>query len=408
MSAVGDVSAAAPPPPPPRVSAVQTGGPTGEAGASYWLAATLDPSASGSSSLAPQASPAARATTPQPTEDWRVHPNGAPSGSLAAEFAPPREGSSHHRSISIRADGSAHGGRHYFQVASEGRAAGTADGLAQRGSTHNSAVWVVDGSVKAGTAPASAQQPRPDSGASGCRCCGCTCSGGVGSGGGGGGSGSGVGRSSGRQRGQGQKGGPFAGATVLIEEANDQKLFDWGTYWSSLPKKLKGGLDTRLPVPSWRNLFWSCLGAFLGIMAVCSLNQFASPEIDIAFLVGSFGASAVLVFAVLESKMSQPRNFLGGQVLSALVGVTTRVVIQQPWIAGPVGMSLALLLMQLTSTTHPPGGATALIASTLTTLPRWHGYSFIVTVLVGSLVMQAIALIINNLDPRRRYPTFWW
>ncbi len=35
-------------------------------------------------------------------------------------------------------------------------------------------------------------------------------------------------------------------------------------------------------------------------------------------------AAAVLVFALLESKMSQPRNFLGGQMLSAVVGITTR------------------------------------------------------------------------------------
>lgn len=65
----------------------------------------------------------------------------------------------------------------------------------------------------------------------------------------------------------------------------------------------------------------------------------------------------MLVFALLESKMSQPRNFLGGQMLSALVGITTRVVIHQVWIAGPVGMSLALVAMQLTATTHPPGDA---------------------------------------------------
>jgi CBS-domain-containing membrane protein len=138
------------------------------------------------------------------------------------------------------------------------------------------------------------------------------------------------------------------------------------------------------------------------------MNQWVTPEIDIAFIVGSFGASAVLVFAVLESKMSQPRNFVGGQVLSALVGVTTRVVIPEPWIAGPVGMSLALVAMQLTSTTHPPGGATALIACSMATLPKWHGYSYLVTVAVGSVAMLAIALLVNNLDPRRRYPTFWW
>lgn len=56
------------------------------------------------------------------------------------------------------------------------------------------------------------------------------------------------------------------------------------------------------------------------------------------------------------------------------VGITTRVVIHQTWIAGPVGMSLALLAMQLTATTHPPGGATALIAATMDPLPKWSGY----------------------------------
>lgn len=44
----------------------------------------------------------------------------------------------------------------------------------------------------------------------------------------------------------------------------------------------------------------------------------------------------------------------------------------------------------------------------MATLPKWHGYSFLVTVAVGSVIMQLIALVINNLDPRRRYPTFWW
>ena len=90
------------------------------------------------------------------------------------------------------------------------------------------------------------------------------------------------------------------------------------------------------------------------------------------------------------------------------MGVTTRVVIHQPWIASPVGVSLAVFAMQLTSTTHPPGGATALIVCQYATLPRWGGYSYAVTVLVASLVMLIVALIVNNLDPRRHYPTYWW
>jgi hypothetical protein len=53
--------------------------------------------------------------------------------------------------------------------------------------------------------------------------------------------------------------------------------------------------------------------------------------------------------------MAQPRNFVCGQILSAIIGITVRVIIPKPWIAAPVGMSLALFAMQLTRTTHPPG-----------------------------------------------------
>lgn len=181
----------------------------------------------------------------------------------------------------------------------------------------------------------------------------------------------------------------------------------WSVYFSSLPKKLRGGLDTRLPIPGRLDLAWSWIGAFLGILAVSALNQWASPDIDIPFTLGSFGASAVLIYAMPESKMAQPRNFIGGQFISAVIGITVRVIIHVSWIASPVAMSLALLGMQLTSTTHPPGGATALIAANFETLPKWHGYSYLITILVGSLAMQLIALIVNNLHPRRRYPTFW-
>lgn len=207
---------------------------------------------------------------------------------------------------------------------------------------------------------------------------------------------------------QPQPGAPGWGRAVVQIESGEEEKRPWSVYVSSLPKKLRGGLDTRLPIPSALEVFWSWLGAFLGILAVSALNQWATPEVNIAFTVGSFGASAVLIYAMLESKMAQPRNFVGGQLLSAVVGITTRVVIHQPWIASPVAMSLALVVMMTTSTTHPPGGATALIAANLTTLPKWHGYSYLVTIGVGSLVMQVIALVVNNLNPRRRYPTFWW
>ena len=80
-------------------------------------------------------------------------------------------------------------------------------------------------------------------------------------------------------------------------------------------------------------------------------------------IIGSFGASAVLIYGAIRSPLAQPRNLVGGHVLSALVGVTIyKLLGGQPWLAASVAVSLAIMLMHLTNTLHPPGGATALIA----------------------------------------------
>lgn len=197
-------------------------------------------------------------------------------------------------------------------------------------------------------------------------------------------------------------------ATVEIEEPSALRYYDVGTYLRHLPKKLRGGLDTRLPVPSIWELFVGWFGAFVSILSISAMNEWVGQDADMVFIIGSFGASAVLLFGVVESKLSQPRNFLGGQVLSAITGLVVRTIITAPWIASPVGMSLALLVMQLTATTHPPGGATALIICCKAQLPKWNGWSYLVVVLIDCGIMQTVAFIVNTLDPKRLYPTFWW
>lgn len=118
-----------------------------------------------------------------------------------------------------------------------------------------------------------------------------------------------------------------------------------------------------------RHRFQSPQGAFLGIFAVAGINQALEPVMDTSLLIPSLGATAVLVFGVPESKLSQPRNVLCGQVLSAIVGIATRNVLGSVlWVSAPVGMSLALLAMRLTSTTHPPG-ALLVVAVHHDTLP---------------------------------------
>jgi CBS domain-containing membrane protein len=185
----------------------------------------------------------------------------------------------------------------------------------------------------------------------------------------------------------------------------------WTGITSSLeafPKKLRGGLDKRMPIPPFREVVWSWVAAFLGILSLSVLNEWLGPIINLPLLVGSFGASAVLLCAVPESKLSQPRNFVGGHILSAITGVVVRLIIHQVWIAQPVGMSIALVVMQLTSTIHPPGGATALIACSFEEIPKWAGFSFVVAVAFSSAVMLLVVLVVNGVNPGRQYPTFWY
>ena len=60
------------------------------------------------------------------------------------------------------------------------------------------------------------------------------------------------------------------------------------------------------------------LGGFLAIAAVAALSQASG----MLLILGSFGASCVLIFGFPQSPFSQPRNLIGGHFLSSLVGLT--------------------------------------------------------------------------------------
>ncbi|KAG2439235.1 hypothetical protein HXX76_004597 [Chlamydomonas incerta] len=135
---------------------------------------------------------------------------------------------------------------------------------------------------------------------------------------------------------------------------------------------------------------------------------------DFEWLIASFGASAVLQFGLPKSPLAQPRNVIGGHTISALCGIIVRLIIQPQYgdgkanfVSTALGMSAALAAMQATGTTHPPAGATGLLAASADPIPDWQGFKFLLTALAGSSVMVLVALVFNNAIPGRRYPTFW-
>ena len=164
------------------------------------------------------------------------------------------------------------------------------------------------------------------------------------------------------------------------------------------PKRVRGS-----------EVFWSWLGSFLGILAVAYVSARYMEPRDLTLVIGSFGASAVLIYAAIRSPLAQPWNLLGGHFFSALVGVTCYRFFEPAWLASAMAVSLAIALMHLLKCLHPPGGATALIAVIGSSRIHDLGYLYaVVPAASGAAIMLTIALIVNNLSSGRRYPEYWF
>ena len=153
--------------------------------------------------------------------------------------------------------------------------------------------------------------------------------------------------------------------------------------------------------------FWAFLGSFIGIGLIAYLQSNIVGTADNLFLIGSFGASSVLIYGAIQSPLAQPRNLIGGHLVSALIGVSVRYAVPDIiWLAAPLAVSLSIVCMQITKTLHPPGGATALIAVIGSAKIKSLGYIYVLSpVLSGSLILLSVAFIFNNITDNRKYPT---
>ncbi len=180
-----------------------------------------------------------------------------------------------------------------------------------------------------------------------------------------------------------------------------------------IKKKLKRSLRVsryiayKETLVDFREHFWSFLGSSIGIGLIAFFHSKTFAYHENMFLIGSFGASSVLVYGAIQSPLAQPRNVVGGHLISALVGVTVfKVLPDIVWLTAPLAVSLSIVLMQITKTLHPPGGATALIAVIGSDNIKRLGYYYVLSpVLTGVIILLIVALIFNNMTSRRRYPT---
>jgi CBS-domain-containing membrane protein len=172
--------------------------------------------------------------------------------------------------------------------------------------------------------------------------------------------------------------------------------------------KMKGGAKSP-PGVNTHELFWSWTGAALGIGLCAYLSSRYFEPRDLSLLIGSFGASAVLAYGAIKSPLAQPRNLVGGHVISGLIGVASYQIFGGTvWLAAAMAVSVAIVAMLATKTLHPPGGATALIA--VIGGAKVHNLGFLYAFCpagAGAVILLVVALLVNNLSRNRKYPEYW-
>ena len=173
-------------------------------------------------------------------------------------------------------------------------------------------------------------------------------------------------------------------------------------------RKMKGTTKSP-PAVRLSEIIWSWIGSFLGIAAVAAINSTIVENTDLVMIIGSFGASAVLIYGAIRSPLAQPRNLVGGHMISAAIGVTTFNLFPTPlWLTSAIAVATSIAIMHATKTLHPPGGATALIAVIGSQKIHNLGYLYVlIPAGIGPVIMLLIAILVNNIPSNRRYPEFW-
>jgi len=163
--------------------------------------------------------------------------------------------------------------------------------------------------------------------------------------------------------------------------------------------KLRGDSAALPPKPGSKHIALAWLGGFLAIAAVATLSNALSAVL----LLGSFGASCVLIFGYPDVPFSQPRNVVIGHVMSTVTGLVFLKVFGPAWWSLALAAGTAIALMMATRTVHPPAGSNPVIV--FLAQPGWSFVLF--PTLAGALILVAVALVYNNATRTGRYPKYW-
>jgi CBS-domain-containing membrane protein len=155
-----------------------------------------------------------------------------------------------------------------------------------------------------------------------------------------------------------------------------------------------------LNAPLTVKLFAAVISGTGGLLAITLLARL-SFSLNTPLLIAPFGASCVLVFAIPQSPLAQPRNVIGGHLLSSAIGLAVLGLMGASPLAYGLAVGLAIAAMQFSGTLHPPAGADPIVV--ILAGASWH--FLVLPVLAGTVAIVLIAAVYHKLISKRPYPT---
>ena len=151
--------------------------------------------------------------------------------------------------------------------------------------------------------------------------------------------------------------------------------------------------------PSARAIAFAAVGGGLGIALMLELAELSS--VPWGFV--PFATSIVLVLGAPDAPQAQPRNIVGGHILSALCGLLSCTLLGPSMWAAALGVAASIAVMQATRTFHPPAGINPVVMA----IAHAGAQFVLVPVALGSALLVAYAWIYHRLTQRNPWPRAW-
>ncbi|MEJ9227981.1 HPP family protein [Peribacillus butanolivorans] len=162
-------------------------------------------------------------------------------------------------------------------------------------------------------------------------------------------------------------------------------------------KKMKGETRDKDRI-DYIDSFVSAIGGLIAIIII----SFVAVYLGYPMALAPLGASCVIVFGAHKGILSQPRNVIGGHIISTTSALIIWSIFGKSLFIIGLVLAIVLLIMTLTKTVHPPAAASALVA-----VNSQAGWGFLISIAIGTILLVFISMIYNNLFQARQYPKHW-